>query len=252
MLELESSMLLARISELVAKLGAETNRDRQFVLELEIQILQDRMAQRNREQFGSKSEKRGRPEEVQQQAIPESKVKRSGSARTKQPELPHTAVRHLLDPADQICSSCGGKLYTNGDKCERSERITVSDRVYTVVADVKQVYGCGGCGHGEGALAPAQLVPGGRYDSSIAISVAVDKYMDHMPLNRQLRAMLRAGLRTTRQSMWDQLEALAKLCELSWRQLRSIDLCLTFPGVRRIGPVQRFRGNRRRRTGPGA
>ena len=215
-LESENSMLLARISELVAKLAAETNRDRQQALALEIEILQDRIAQRNREQFGSKSEKRGRPEQDQPQDVPARKIKRSGSARTKQPELPHVTVRHLLDQADQICPSCGGKLYTNGDKCERSERIVVSERVYTVVTDEKQVYGCGGCGHSEAALAPAQLVPGGRYDSSIAINVAVDKYVDHMPLNRQVRAMGRAGLQTTRQALWNQLEALKKLCEPSY------------------------------------
>lgn len=215
MVETENRMLVARISELVGKLAAETSRDRQLALEMEIEILQRRMAQRNREQFGSKSEKRGRPEQDEQQQ--QRKVKRSGSARTKQPELPKTKVRHLLDLADQVCPSCGGKLYANGDKCERSERIAVTERVYTVVTEERQVYGCGGCGHSETALAPPQLVPGGRYDSSVAINVAVDKYVDHMPLNRQVRAMRRAGLRTTRQAMWDQLEALAKLCEPSYQ-----------------------------------
>ena len=216
-LESENSMLLARISELVLKLAAETNRDRQLALKLEIEILQDRIAQRNREQFGSKSEKRGRPEDQRQDEATPRKIKRTGSARTQQPELPHTTVRHLLDQDAQICSGCGGKLYTNGDKCERSERITVCERVYTVVTDEKQVYGCGGCGRNESAPSPAQLVPGGRYDSSIAINVAIDKYVDHMPLNRQVRAMGRAGLKTTRQAMYDQLVALANLCEPSYQ-----------------------------------
>jgi hypothetical protein len=52
----------------------------------------------------------------------------------------------------------------------------VTERVYTVVTDEMQVYGCGSS---DTALAPVQLVPGGRYDSSIAINTAVDKYADH-------------------------------------------------------------------------
>ena len=121
-----------------------------------------------------------------------------------------------LDEADQVCPECGGKLYAKGDTCERSERITVTERVYTVVTDEKQVYGCGGCGHSEAALPPPQLVPGGRYDSSVAISVAVDKFVDHQPLNRQVKTMRRAGLRVTRQSLWDYLLALEVMCEPSF------------------------------------
>ena len=90
-----------------------------------------------------------------------------------------------------------------------SERIQVTERVYTVVIDEKQVYGCG-CGHTEAALAPAQVVPGGRYDSSVAIQAAVDKFVDHQPLNRQVSTMRRAGLRTSRQALWNQLCALGE------------------------------------------
>ena len=70
-------------------------------------------------------------------------MKRTGSKRTKQLSLPTANVRHLLDVADQICPGLGGKLTAKANKFDSSERIVVSERVYTVVRDEKQVYGCG-------------------------------------------------------------------------------------------------------------
>ncbi len=216
LLRTENRVLLARIAELANKLATETNKGRQQALALELKILQDRINQRNRDLFGSKSEKRGRPDSAVPKPKPEKKVKHTGSKRTEQPDLPTLTVRHELDEADQVCPDCGGKLYAKGNTCESSERITVTERVYTVVTDEKQVYGCGGCGHAEAALPPPQLVPGGRYDTSVAIGAAVDKFVDHQPLNRQVKTMRRAGLRVSRQSLWNYLLALAEMCEPSF------------------------------------
>jgi transposase len=219
MLKAENQILLKRISELINKLATETDKDRQLALSLELKILQDRVNQRNRTLFGRSSEKLGRPQTAEKPEKKERKQKRTGSKRTKQLSLPTAKVRHLLDVADQICPGCGGKLYAKANKFDSSERIVVSERVYTVVSDEKQVYGCGDCGHSETALAPAHLVPGGRYDSSVAIGVAVDKYVDHQPLNRQVAAMKRVGLKVSRQALWNQIDALAKLCEPSHQAL---------------------------------
>jgi len=208
LIENENRMLRRRITEFVDKLAAEANTDKQLALQLELKILQRRLDDRNRELFGKKSERREPSEETPEPEKPPKKRKKTGSARTKQPELPRTHVRHLLATADQVCPDCGGKLHAKGDKVESSERIAVTERVYTVVIDEKQVYGCG-CGHSETALAAPQVVPGGRYDSSIGVQVAVDKYADHQPLNRQVSTMRRAGLRVSRQALWNQLLALA-------------------------------------------
>jgi transposase len=218
LLEAENATLLKRISELTAKLAVETNKDKQLALELELKVLQARVNQQNRELFGTKSEKRGRPDQDKKRA--QRKRKRSGSERTKQPQLGTAEQVHLLDAADQGCPACGSKLHAKADKFECSERIVVSERIYTVVTDKKQIYGCGGgCGVSETALGPTKLVPGGRYDASIAVQAAVDKYTDHQPLNRQVTAMKRAGLAMSRQSLWDQLNALATLCEPTYQAL---------------------------------
>ncbi len=54
-----------------------------------------------------------------------------------------------------------------------------------------------------------------------AVDVAVDKYINHLPLDRQRRMMGRAGLEIDTQTLWDQIEALARHLEPSYQALRS-------------------------------
>jgi transposase len=44
------------------------------------------------------------------------------------------------------------------------------------------------------APGPEKLIPGGRYTVEFAVEVAVGKYTDHLPLERQVRMMAREGL----------------------------------------------------------
>jgi transposase len=67
---------------------------------------------------------------------------------------------------------------------------------------------CGGCV--ETAIGPDKLFPGARYSIDFAIEVAAAKYIDHAPLERQVRIMAREGLRVTSQTLWDCLEHLAR------------------------------------------
>lgn len=59
--------------------------------------------------------------------------------------------------------------------------------------------------------APEPLVPGGRYTPEFGVAVAVDKYADHLPLERQVDRFARQGLEVTSQTLWDQLVALEHL-----------------------------------------
>ena len=56
-------------------------------------------------------------------------------------------------------------------------------------------------------------MPGGRYSLDFAIKVAIDKYLDHIPLARQERILRRCGLVVTTQTLWDQLQALGRRLE---------------------------------------
>src|SRR5690606_3512173 len=68
---------------------------------------------------------------------------------------------------------------------------------------------CGGCI--ETAPGPKRLLRGGRYSLGFAISVAIAKYADHLPLERQVRMMARDGLKVDSQTLYEQVEALARL-----------------------------------------
>jgi hypothetical protein len=59
------------------------------------------------------------------------------------------------------------------------------------------------------APGPEKLIPGGRYTVEFAVEVAVGKYTDHLPLERQVRMMAREGLEVNSQTLWDQVHALA-------------------------------------------
>jgi transposase len=90
---------------------------------------------------------------------------------------------------------------------EDAEEVDVVERSYRIVRHRRQKYRCrcGGCV--ETALGPPKLVPGGRYSVDFAVSVAVAKYVDHLPLARQVRQLARAGLTFDTQTLWDQLLA---------------------------------------------
>jgi transposase len=66
---------------------------------------------------------------------------------------------------------------------------------------------CGGCI--ETAPGPERAAPGSRYSLALAIEVVLDKYLDHIPLERQARIMDRHGLAITSQTLWDLANALA-------------------------------------------
>ncbi len=52
---------------------------------------------------------------------------------------------------------------------------------------------------------------GRRYSIEFAVDVAIGKYLDHLPLERQVRIMRRQGLDVDSQTLWDQINAQARL-----------------------------------------
>jgi transposase len=65
-----------------------------------------------------------------------------------------------------------------------------------------------------------KLMEGGRYSPEFAVAVVVSKYLDHLPLERQVRMMAREGLDVTSQTLWDQLNAVAYRLEPTYRAIR--------------------------------
>jgi transposase len=182
---------------------------------------------------------------------------REHSGPAEQPSLLHVEQVFELDAADMTCPSCGGELRPMARQFETSEMIDVVEVSYRVVQVKQQKYACkcGGCI--ETAPGPERATSGGRYSLDFAIKVAIDKYLDHIPLARQERILRRHGLAITTQTLWDQLHVLGRrlekasrallarvlgqpvvgLDQTSWKRLETTDgkpwqmWCLTAPGM---------------------
>lgn len=143
-----------------------------------------------------------------------SPCERSQSGPTPQPLLPIVEREFTLDEADRTCPSCGGDLRPMKDQFEESEMIDVIEVRYELVKVKQQKYvcRCGSCV--ETALGPTRALPGSRYSLPFAIKVLLDKWMDHIPLERQVRIMERRGLVTTSQTLWDLAYAVTKRLSL--------------------------------------
>jgi transposase len=126
-----------------------------------------------------------------------------------QPALPVVEIRHELPADDRQCPACGGELMEMAGQGETSERITSVKLTYQVEHHVRQKYRCRCNGAVVTAPGPAQVLAGSRYAPEFGIGVAVGKYADHLPLERQVRMMAREGLIVDSQTLWDQINAIA-------------------------------------------
>jgi transposase len=208
--------LLRELAEVRAELAAATGDAAKGQLRLE--ALEQQLAKLTKQVFGASSEKRadeapgGAGTEGNDESKDEKKKPR-GHGPTEQPKLPSVLVNHKLDHADTTCPQCGGGLHEMKDQYEEHDEIDVVPLHFVIKHHRRQKYACrcGSCI--ETALGPDKLTPGGRYSINFAIYVAISKYCDHLPLERQVRMMARDGLVVTSQTLWDQIEQLAWLTE---------------------------------------
>jgi len=107
---------------------------------------------------------------------------------------------------------------------EDAEEITVVERRFVLVTHKRQKYRCACNGCVDTAPGPLRLaarpdVGGRRYAPEFAVEVAIGKYGDHLPLERQARIMRREGLDVASQTLWDQIEALATALQPTYKAL---------------------------------
>ena len=214
LLEAENRKLLTQNIELKQQVRQLQGQEPEQ-LALQVLELQQQLYVRNRLLFGDKSEKRPRRDKLEPKGEPAT-----GHGPRQQPALPVLETVHRLDQADQVCSSCGAQLQEWPGQSEESEEIESIQRCFVVVKHKRLKYrcACGGCV--QTALGPKKLIPGGRYAPSVAVGVAVDKYADHLPLERQARIMTRQGLTMDSQTLWDQIDALVKHVQPAYERLQ--------------------------------
>lgn len=144
---------------------------------------------------------------------------RVGHGPRPQQRLPVVEKVHELPQEDRGCKACGGELSAMTGQYEESEEVTVTERSYHLQVHRRQKYRCRCNGNVTTAPGPQKLIAGGRYSLDFAVHVAVQKYGDHLPLERQVEMMSREGLETTSQALWDQLEAAAVLLRPTYEAL---------------------------------
>jgi transposase len=136
-----------------------------------------------------------------------------------QPMLPVVEIRHELPPDQRQCPTCGGELEEMHGQAETSERITTVKLTYQVERHVRLKYRCGCNAAVVTAPGPAQVQPGSHYAPEFGVGVAIAKYADHLPLERQVKMMAREGLTVESQTLWDQLNVIARHLEPSYHAL---------------------------------
>jgi transposase len=221
LLERENEALHAKVRTLLAEL-AELRGEAAVTAQRELEFLRELLAQRERALFGASSERRPRPTAEAPAPPP---APRRGHGPTAQPTLPTIEVVHELAEADQVCPQCGGTLKEMPGQTEDAEEIDVVERRFVLVKHQRKKYRCACNGCIDTAPGPLRLaarpdVRGRRYSPAFAVEVAVNKYVDHLPLERQARVMSREGLTIESQTLWGQLDALATVLQPTYEALR--------------------------------
>jgi transposase len=187
----------------IAQLRGET-----IPAQLELDLLKEQLEALRKKVFAPSTEKRSH--EDARPGGQDPTEPRRGHGPKAQPLLPISTVTHTLPEEGRLCPVCQGRLEPLGEQTEDAEEITVIEASYQVVTHKRTKYRCRCNGAVVTAPGPVKLTPGGRYSPEFAVHVAEAKYLDHLPLERQARAMGRKGLDVDSQTLWDQLGALAK------------------------------------------
>lgn len=212
LLHKENQRLHQKLIRYVRELAALRGESAQRRLALEISQLQSQMDAVQR-QLGKVSEKRGSGERKDG----EDKPRQRGHGPRLQPKLAIEEQVHELPADERSCPACNGQLEEMGDQFEDSEEITVVQRQFKLIHRRRRKYRCRCNGAVVTAPGPTghMVRSGGRYSVEFAVEVAVDKYLNHLPLDRQRRMMLQQGLLIDTQTLWDQLYALYEHLEPS-------------------------------------
>lgn len=208
LLDRENRQLHQRLRELCEKLATLEGRD---AAQLEIELL------RELERL------RPKPTPATPRAVDppqdRSATPRPGHGPRSQPHLPIEVVVSELLEGHRGCPQCGQEMEPLGGESEDSEEITVVERQFVLRHHRRVKYRCRCNSAVVTAPGPEKLTPGGRYSVAFAVEVAVDKYLDHLPLERQARRMEREGLAIDSQTLWDQIAALSRHLEPTYEAL---------------------------------
>lgn len=214
----ENERLIAKFVELQKKLLVAEGKDAEQ-LRLELANLESELAQARERTLAHASEKRSRPDSVDEK---KPRGPEKGHGPRAQPALPIVEIFHDLDEPDKTCPSCGGELAEWANQFEESDEVDVIERSFRIVRHKRKKYrcNCGACV--ETAPGPRRVIAGGRYSAALVLAVVVGKYLDHLPLERQVRMMARQGLIIDSQTLFDQCWGLVQLLRPAYVRLGEV------------------------------
>lgn len=124
----------------------------------------------------------------------ENKKKRVLLPSERYPNAP-LIERHITLEHMPQCKCCGSEM-TDSGLTEESEYLTKIPAQHYVVVQVRHKYTCRSC-HGDVVTAPIppRVTPGGSYSDEMMVDVAVSKYCDLIPIERQAQMAAREGLK---------------------------------------------------------
>lgn len=222
----ENERLHRRLQTLARDIARLEGRGEGEQMALELTRLKEQVRSLQKHRFGDSSERRPSPKEKKERG------KQKGHGPRPQPNLPVIEVLEVLDEGEQSCPKCQGTLKPMHGQTEDCEVIVRVEREYKLVEEKRQKYRCA-CNESI-VTAPSQMTKvtkGGRYDLTFAIGVVVDKYLDHLPLERQVRIMERQGLAIDSQTLWDVVNAVAMHLVPSYLALRDYILSADVVGA---------------------
>lgn len=158
----------------------------------------------------NKSERRKKPSG---EDAGEERPARRGHGPTPQPELKIEPETFSVDPAKKSCGVCGKSMEPWKGK---DDVVNVVHRVpaqWIIKQCTLEKCRCpDGCSIVT-AEGPRKLISGGHYTLDVALLSSIEKFVFHIPIDRQVRMASLVGMRITSQTLWDQQYALAKLLE---------------------------------------
>jgi transposase len=214
LLEAENRKLVAKNLELQTELlklkglGVEQ-------LALRLAELEQQLASRNKMLFGSSSEKRNKRSKEGQ-----AESSQKGHGPKEQPELRIVEQPvELGDVSQTCCPHCNGTVSEWVGQFEESEEIDVISREFVRKTILRKKARCACNRTIVTAPVSAKLFPGARYSIAFGAHVVVSKYVDHLPLERQVKMMKRDGLDVESQTLWDYTWSMAQLLKPAHERL---------------------------------
>ena len=126
--------------------------------------------------------------------------RKKGGRRKLPDHYPRVEVIHTLEGDDCQCEHCEGELAVIGEKT--SEQIDLLPMTVQVIRHIRKTYHCPNCKRGiQSAKLPAQAIPGSIASAGTLAHVAVNKYINGMPLYRQEKEFERLAIPLTRSSL---------------------------------------------------